>query len=123
MESTHQVSFPVQRLRRGQVVKLILPGTDIVTANRDSRLIGLVAEARAVRKEVLEQTGSLVQIAARLGKCRGGLADMMRISYLAPDIVTAIMEGRQPATLKRKTLMATSLSSDWSEQRRQLGFN
>ena len=123
VESTHQVSFPVQRLRRGQVVKLILPGTDIVTANRDSRLIGLVTEARAVRKEVLEQTGSLVQIAARLGKCRGGLADMMRISYLAPDIVTAIMEGRQPATLKRKTLMATSLSSDWSEQRRQLGFN
>ena len=121
-DTLHHLSFPVQRIRRGQVVKLIFPGSEPDTTNRDSRLVGLIAEAHAVRKTVLEQTGSLAQIAARLGKCRGSLADMIRISYLAPDIVTAIMEGRQPASLKRKTLMATSLSLDWSEQRRQLGF-
>ena len=86
------------------------------------RLVGLVAEAHAVRRAVLEQTGSLAQIATRLGKCRGHLADMMRISYLAPDIVDAIVAGRQPASLKRKTLMASQLSLDWAEQRRQLGF-
>ena len=62
------------------------------------------------------------EIAARLGKCRGHLADKMRISYLAPDIVAGIVEGRQPVSLKRKTLMATPLSLDWPEQRRQLGF-
>lgn len=122
VESIHHLGFPVQRIRRGQVVKLILPGSEPDITNRDSRLVGLVVEARAVRKTVLGQTGSLMQIAARLGKCRGGLADMIRISYLAPDIVAAIMDGRQPATLKRKTLMATPLSPDWSEQRRQLGF-
>lgn len=122
VDSIHHLSFPVQRMRRGQVVKLILPGSEPDTTNRDSRLIGLIAEAHAVQKAVLAQTGSLAQIAARLGKCRGSLADMMRISYLAPDIVAAIMEGRQPASLKRKTLMATPLSLDWSEQRQQLGF-
>jgi site-specific DNA recombinase len=122
VEAHHHLGFPVQRLRRGQVVKLILPGSEPDMTNRDGRLVGLVAEAHAVRKAVLEQTGSLAQIAARLGKCRGNLADMMRISYLAPDIVTMIMEGRQPAALKRKTLMATPLSFDWSEQRRQLGL-
>ena len=122
VKSNHHLSFPVQRLRRGQVVKLILPGSEPDITNRDSRLVGLVAEAHAVRKTVLEQTGSLAQIAARLGKCRGHLAEMMRISYLAPDIVATIVEGRQPASLKRKTLMATSLSLEWSVQRRQLGF-
>ncbi len=112
----------MQRLRRGQVVKLILPGSEPDTTNRDSRLVGLIAEAHALQKTVLGQTGSMAQIAGKLGKCRGSLADMIRISYLAPDIVTAIMEGRQPASLKRKKLMATPLSLDWSEQRQQLGF-
>ncbi|MDQ3540737.1 MAG: hypothetical protein M3440_08630 [Chloroflexota bacterium] len=121
-DTLHLLSFPVERLRRGQVVKLILPGSDPVSTNYDSRLVGLIVEAHVVRKMVLEQTGSLAQIAERLGKCRGNLADMIRISYLAPDIVTAIMEGRQPPSLKRKTLMANQLSLDWSEQRRQLGF-
>ena len=122
VDSSHRLSFPVQRMRRGQVVKLILPGSEPDTTNRDGRLIGLIAEAHAVQKAVLAQTGSLAQIASRLGKCRGILADMMRISYLAPDIVSAIMEGRQPASLKRKTLMATPLLLDWSQQRQQLGF-
>jgi site-specific DNA recombinase len=121
-EGTHPISFPVQRIRRGQIVKLLVPGSEPIATNRDARLIDMIAEAHAVRKAVLEQTGSISQIAARLGKCRGHLADMMRITYLAPDIVTAIMEGRQPANFKRKTLMATSLALDWSEQRRQLGF-
>jgi len=118
----HLLSFPVERLRRGQVIKLVFPGPEPVTANKDHRLIGLIAEAHAVRKAVLEQSGSLVQIAERLGKCRGNLADMIRISYLAPDVVTAIMEGRQPPSLKRKTLMKNQLPLDWSEQRRQLGL-
>ncbi len=122
IDTLHILSFPVQRIRRGHVVKLIIPGSESDLTNRDARLVGLIAEAQVVRKAVLEQAGSLAQIAARLGKCRGHLADMMRISYLAPDIVTAIIEGRQPASLKRKTIMATSLSLDWSEQRRQLGF-
>ena len=122
VDANHHLCFPVQRLRRGQVVKLILPGSEPDITNRDNRLVGLVAEAHAVRKAVFEHNGSLAQIAAQLGKCRGHLADMMRISYLAPDIVAAIVEGRQPASLKRKTLMATPLSLDWSEQRQQLGF-
>ena len=120
--SSYHLSFPVQQLRRGHIVKLILPGSEPDISNRDARLVGLVAEAHAVRRALLEQTGSLAQIATRLGKCRGHLANMMRISYLAPDIVDAIVAGRQPASLKRKTLMASQLSLDWAEQRRQLGF-
>lgn len=116
------LSFPVRRMRRGHILKLILPGFEPETVNRDNRLVGLIAEAHMVRVAVLEQAGSLAQIASRLGMCRGNLANMMRISYLAPDIVTAIMEGHQPAGLKRKTLKATPLSLDWSEQRRPLGF-
>ncbi|MFD0847218.1 hypothetical protein [Sphingosinicella xenopeptidilytica] len=92
------------------------------TTNTDSGLIDLIAEAHAARQTVLEGKGSLAQIAARLGRCRGHLADRMRQSYLAPDIVTAILEGRQRVSLTRKKLLATPFSSDWEDQRRQLGF-
>ena len=63
-------------------MKLIIHGSELDTTSRDSRLIGLIVEAHAVQNAVLVQTGSLAQIAVRLGKYRGAPADMMRISYL-----------------------------------------
>ncbi len=46
-----------------------------------------------------------------------------RIGWLVPDIVAAIAEGRQPASLTRRVLsQASNISLDWSEQRRALGF-
>jgi site-specific DNA recombinase len=42
---------------------------------------------------------------------------------LAPDIVTAIHDGRQPATLNRQRLArTTNLPIEWSAQRMALGF-
>ncbi|WP_300536658.1 recombinase family protein [Sphingosinicella sp.] len=121
-DQIHTLSSPVERLRRGHVIKLVFPGSEPATTNTDSNLIDLLAEAHAARQAVLEGKGSLAQIAARLGRCRGHLADRMRQSYLAPDIVAAILEGRQPRSLTRKKLLATPISADWEEQRRQLGF-
>jgi len=48
---------------------------------------------------------------------------LVRISFLAPDIVAAILEGRQPGTLTRhKLARMTDLPLEWDEQRRTLGF-
>ena len=50
-------------------------------------------------------------------------AQLVRLGGLAPDIVTAILEGRQPAHLTRTRLARTkALPLDWNEQRRLLGF-
>jgi hypothetical protein len=48
----------------------------------------------------------------------------MRLSYLAPDIVRALLEGRQPIELTPTRLLRLSknLPHDWKEQRRFLGF-
>jgi site-specific DNA recombinase len=52
------------------------------------------------------------------------LWQLLRISYLAPDIITAIVEGRQPASLTgRRLLRVTNLPLDWPRQRAILGFN
>jgi hypothetical protein len=44
-------------------------------------------------------------------------------SFLAPDIVAAILAGKQPAGLTANKLMAdTRLPLDWRDQRAALGF-
>ena len=55
-------------------------------------------------------------------KCR--LTSLIRLSYLAPDIVRALLEGRQPIELPPTRLLRLSkdLPHDWSEQRHVLGF-
>ncbi len=48
---------------------------------------------------------------------------VLRLAYLAPDIVTAILDGRQPTGLSARHLLSRSrLSLDWTEQRQALGF-
>ena len=44
--------------------------------------------------------------------------------WLAPDITTAIVNGRKPPQLTAQTLMCLTprLSPDWAEQRKLLGF-
>jgi hypothetical protein len=50
-------------------------------------------------------------------------ARLMRLNYLAPDIVVAILNGRQPVGLTANKLMAdTRLPLEWPEQRKALGF-
>jgi site-specific DNA recombinase len=48
---------------------------------------------------------------------------VVRLTFLAPDIVAAILEGKQPPELTANKLMAdTRLPLDWREQRTVLGF-
>ncbi len=50
-------------------------------------------------------------------------ARLMRLNYLAPDIVVAILNGRQPPAFTANKLMAdTRLPLAWAEQRKALGF-
>jgi len=48
---------------------------------------------------------------------------LARLGYLAPDIITAIVEGRQPPSLSGRTLLRfANLPVEWVEQRKLLGF-
>ena len=45
----------------------------------------------------------------------------LRFAYLAPDIVEAIVEGRQPRILTVKLLLR-AIPLDWADQRTAFGF-
>jgi len=48
----------------------------------------------------------------------------LRLPWLAPDIATAIITGRQPSQLTAQALMRLTpqLPATWAEQRKRLGF-
>jgi hypothetical protein len=52
------------------------------------------------------------------------LYTLLRLPWLAPDITTAIINGRKPPQLSAQTLMRLTprLPTNWAEQRKLLGF-
>lgn len=66
---------------------------------------------------------SIKQITEREGLGSGYISRVLALAWLAPDISTAILEGRQPLHLSAKVLRALpELPLDWAEQRKILGF-
>jgi site-specific DNA recombinase len=54
---------------------------------------------------------------------RSHQARLARLRFLAPDIVTAILEGRQPVELTARSLLRMgALPIEWQAQREALGF-
>jgi hypothetical protein len=88
-----------------------------VTTNADPTL--LKALARAFRwKRMLEDGGyaSVSDIAKAEKLDRTYVGDILRLTLLAPEIVEAIVEGRQPAEVTLPVLMR-GFSLEWDEQR------
>jgi DNA invertase Pin-like site-specific DNA recombinase len=86
-------------------------------------LLTLIADARMALTLVQSNPElSLNQLGKREGRCRTHLARLLRIAWLSPRIVEAIVDGTQPRKLNRQTLLAGNLPIDWAEQERLLGF-
>ena len=120
------ITVPAIRVRRGHQLRLVIPGDESAQpkpARRDFKLIALVAEAMAARKLVEDSPDRpIASIAERHARCRTRLGKLVRLSCLAPDIVHAIVEGRQPASLTVTKLGNLTLPLAWNEQREQLGL-
>ena len=56
---------------------------------------------------------------------QGWVAEVLRMTTLAPDIIESILDGQQPRHLNLQTLRGRhdQLPRDWQEQRKALGFS
>ena len=102
---------------------LIVPGAR-QDATPDPSLIRLLLRAFAIRDR-LERNPDLPlkRIAEAEGVSPSYATRALRLAYLAPDIVTAIFDGRQPPGLTANTLMRnTRLPLRWEAQRKRFGF-
>lgn len=118
----HTIECYLGKVRRGYDVKLVIADAAVKVA-RDEALVALVAEAHALRQLAITHPEDTVeQLAERSGIWIVRFKRLLRLSYLAPDIVRAILDGRQPASLtvsKLNTL--TKLPMGWHAQKAMLG--
>lgn len=103
--------------RRGHELRLVYAAPDANPAMRDDRLIQLVASGYAAYDRLLAGQGQPGTTE------RSHLIRLARLRFLAPDIVTAIVHGRQPVELTSRSLLRVAeLPLAWTEQRTMLGF-
>ena len=96
--------------------KLILNGS---ARPVDQVLLANIARAQSWFAMIREGK-SYEDIAQATGTSRHRVQQMLHFAFLAPDIVRAITEGRQPAALTTKWLTRHPLPADWRAQRQVL---
>jgi len=115
--------IPARLKRAGKEMRLIVAdGSEPATP--DTGLIRLLVRANAIRNQILaDRSLTFDDIAKAEGVVPSYATRLFRLTVLAPDIVSAILSGRQPPELTARRLMDdTRLPLDWNEQRHRLGF-
>ena len=111
------IDNPVALKRRGIELRLVYTAPDAQPANKDQNLIDLVRRGWAAWHRLVTGPRSDKPVE------RSHLVRLARLRFLAPDITTAILEGRQPVELTARALLRCSeLPIGWDDQRRTLGF-
>ncbi|AXI55457.1 hypothetical protein C1J05_13925 [Sulfitobacter sp. JL08] len=113
---------PFQKRQSGRAKPIIIVPEG--APQPDPNLIALVADARRWADELLAgKSSSIQQITEREGLRSGSVSRILPLAWLAPDISSAILEGRQPPHLNATALRnLLELPLDWNEQRQILGF-
>ena len=114
---TTTVSVPTQIGRIKSRLSLVVPGE--VAANPDAALIAVIAQARDWFEQLASgQAASLTSIAASDGVTLPYVRQLISAAFLAPDLVTKIVEGRQPPWLTAASLKTMlPLPGHWDGQR------
>ena len=99
--------------------------TSLAQQNHSSRcnpaLIKAVARGRAWFDELATgRARSLDELAKREAISRRYIRRLVNLAFLSPQLVEAILQGRQPVELTATRLTELDLPYDWAEQRRLL---
>jgi site-specific DNA recombinase len=118
------ISCPYRIKRRGVETRLILSNEATERQSRpDPALIRAVAKAYSWNKQLV--FGEVVS-GRSIGRSENVtpryIYKLLPLAHLAPDIITAICEGRQPQDLTLDTLVYSDMPARWEDQRRKFGF-
>jgi site-specific DNA recombinase len=96
----------------------------LAPAKPDARLIKLLIRARRYNTPLVCGDGMpFAALAKQEGVSPSYFTRLVRLSYLAPEITQAILDGRQPPELTADKLLAHSrLPLAWRDQRTLLAF-
>jgi DNA invertase Pin-like site-specific DNA recombinase len=113
------------RLQRvGREMRMLVENADDQTT-ADPGLLRIVARAHDIQARLTQDTELTVHMIARQEHVSANYVyRLLRIPSLAPDIITAIINGKNPPQLTAKRLMRLTpqIPVGWAEQRKLLGF-
>jgi hypothetical protein len=117
------LTIEARRKRYGGEIHLVVPSSSSAPVRHPRpALIKAVARSRAWYEKVLEgKITDMRSLARETGLTPHYVRNVFACAFLAPDIVEAILEGRQPLTLKFEHLYK-NIPLSWAEQREQFGF-
>ncbi len=123
------VTFVPLAIKRRHSSKLIVPpaGTTFVraTSSFDLPLIRTIGKAFYWQKMIdTGEVANATELARRFRLEPGWVSEVLRMTRLAPDIIRAVLDGRQPRHLNLHALRGrqAEVPLDWDSQRRDFGF-
>jgi site-specific DNA recombinase len=122
-DSPIELAAPMAFRRRGIEIRLVLPAVAIQNdrSRCDPTLIKAIARGRAWFEELAAgRARSLRELAGRDGITRRYVRRLVDLAFLSPELVDAILHGRQPVELTTTRLTELDLPLDWTDQRNLL---
>ena len=123
-QKSYALIVPFSLKRRGNEAKLIIGDRAEQPTFTDDALIKIISNAHRWMQQL--QSGAaatVVEIAIAETLDDGEISRVLPLAFLAPDIVEAILEGRQPLNLTARDLKRLKpLPTSWANQRQVLGF-
>jgi site-specific DNA recombinase len=117
--------IPMQMRRRGIEMRFVINGNSQVSPRTDPALLKLIARAYCWFDDLVSaRSASMVEIGKREKVGKRYVSRIIRLAFLAPEIVEQIVNGCQPPNLTAESLLKdrTELPLAWDTQRQMLGF-
>lgn len=116
---------PIKLRRRGIGARLVIGEPGEMQAKPNPNLCALIARARMWFEQLASgDVPSVRAIAVRDKVHETEVSRALPLAFLAPDIVTAILDGSQSEEITTKSLRRISdLPLAWNQQRQRLGFS
>jgi hypothetical protein len=124
-ELTITFTVPAHLKRAGLETKLLIEGADgSARKSPDRSLLRLLSQAHLFHEMVMHSRGrTMAELAVEAGVGGSYFTRILRLSFLAPEVVKAILRDRHPLELTAKKLAGdTRLPIAWEEQRARLGI-
>jgi hypothetical protein len=123
VDETHGLRYahcvPLLIRQKGQETRIALPGRPEIDTARQPGLVRAIARGREWWQKLLEGT-SLEALCKESGVSDRYIQRLLPLAFLAPRVVTGIVEGNYPSDLTLQRLLA-SLKLSWRDQAGAIG--
>ena len=123
---TLTIRIPIRMRRRGGRKLIVTPEGAAVPPRkptRDETLVKALVRAHRWRRKIESgKAKSVTDLAEQEGVTDAYVCRLLPLTCVAPDIVEAILDGRQPKGLRLAEMLGNG-PLDWNEQRSAWGFS